>query len=352
MLRQQVCNYTAITKSVGSNAEEFPCYCINTAYADLVDLDHIHILTCNMELLNHNRLAGDFLKLGTKYGDKYCPDNRPDKTILAHALAYLRDRAIKVDGIPKEAYLQWIHEISHYYDTIVTANDDVDMNAVNNTVSKTTDTADKKHKQLLTAALQKLGRQFIITTTDKAAGCYAVICKRWYMNKVQEKLCTSTYSVCDDTLNTICTNITEQLQKWNIKIDILQNKETNKYTELPNMLPTYFLTLEAHKTPQSVRGVASVRSTIIAALARLLSSAQQLCISTIDELWCKIAEICKITCDGSWVTSDIAKVQGRVQQAYKYAENWLNEMEVYDFTSMYDEFVHSDMELKLRQLAT
>eukprot|EP00953_Heterococcus_sp_UTEX-ZZ885_P018986 10606-Heterococcus_DN1.PRE.1 len=78
---------------------------------------------------------------------------------------------------------------------------------------------------------------------------------------------------------------------------MLKHKETNKYTEIPHKLPTYSLTLKAHKTPQSVRGVASVSGTIIAALGRLLSSAQQLCMSTIDELWRKIAELCKITCD-------------------------------------------------------
>jgi hypothetical protein len=337
MSRQQVCNYTAITKSTGSIAEDFPCYCSNTEYADLVDHAHKHILTCNMELLNNNNsLAGDFRKLGTKYRDKYCPDNRPDRTILAHVLAYLRDRAMKIDDIPKEAYLQWIHEILHYYDNIVEANNDVDMDATNSTANTTSATADNERKQQLTAALQKLGRQFVITTTDKAADCYAIIRKRWYMNKIQEQLCASTYSVCNDTLNTICTNITEQLQQWNLKIDMLKNKETNKYTEIRHKLPTYFLTLKAHKTPQSVRGVASVSGTIIAALARLLSNAQQLCITTIDELWCKIAALCKITCDGSWIISDIAKVPGRIQQAYKFAKNWLREMEVYDFASMYE----------------
>jgi hypothetical protein len=99
-----------------------------------------------------------------------------------------------------------------------------------------------------------------------------------------------------------------------------------KYTEIPHKLPTYFLTLKAHKAPQSVRGVASVSGTIIAALARLLSSAQQLCITTIDEVWRKIAELCKIACDDSWIISDIAEVPGRVQQAYKFAETWLREM--------------------------
>jgi hypothetical protein len=119
------------------------------------------------------------------------------------------------------------------------------MDAINNTANTITDTAGNERKQQLTAALQQLGRQFIITTTDKAAGCYAIICKRWYMNKLifalklQEKLCTSTYSVCNDTLNTLCTNITEQLQQWNIKIEMLKNK---KLTNTLGYLISYQLT--------------------------------------------------------------------------------------------------------------
>jgi hypothetical protein len=69
---------------------------------------------------------------------------------------------------------------------------------------------------------------------------------------------------------------------------------------MPTTLPTFFLTFKAHKIPQSVRGVASVSGTPIAALARLLSKAQQLCIQTIDEIWRKLALLCKVACNGSW----------------------------------------------------
>jgi hypothetical protein len=146
------------------------------------------------------------------------------------------------------------------------------------------------------------------------------------MSKINDQLSTNTYAVCNDSLTTICTGIIEQLQLWNIKIDLVLNKDSHKYTDIPVNLPTYFLTLKAHKIPQSlrnrgcsaecnfanyaitvlcraavapsVRGVASVSGTLIAALARLLSSAQQLCIQTIDELWCKLALLCKVTCNG------------------------------------------------------
>jgi hypothetical protein len=86
-----------------------------------------------------------------------------------------------------------------------------------------------------------------------------------------------------------------------------------------------------------------VSGTPMAGLARLLSPSQQLCIKVIDEIWYKLAKLCGIACDGSWVVNDIADVPRCFKHAYRYIENWLNDMEVYDFTSMYDKFVHSDM---------
>jgi hypothetical protein len=91
--------------STATDSDTFPCYCNTSTYSDLVDPHHKHILTCDMELLTNgsDSMAGDFLKLGTKYRDRYCPDNRPDRVIPMHALAYPRDRAIATDGMPKEA---------------------------------------------------------------------------------------------------------------------------------------------------------------------------------------------------------------------------------------------------------
>jgi hypothetical protein len=188
--RQRICNYTAITKSTETDPGTFTCYCNTSTYSDLVDPHHKYILTCDMKLLTNgsDSMAGDFLELGTKYKDRYCPDNRPDRVILMHAIAYLRDRAIVTDRMPKEAYLHWMHEISYNYDTIIN-DEERDDTTVTTTITN-------EHKALLTASLKKLGRQFIITTTDNATGCYALICKTWYMNTIRSKLSTNTYTVC------------------------------------------------------------------------------------------------------------------------------------------------------------
>jgi hypothetical protein len=108
------------------------------------------------------------------------------------------------------------------------------------------------------------------------------------MMKIRALLLSDTYVLCNENSIIICASITAQLQQWHIKIDLVLNKETNEYTDTGTALPTYFLTLKAHKIPQSVRGVTSVCSTIMAGLARVLSAAEQLCIHTTDEIWCKL----------------------------------------------------------------
>jgi hypothetical protein len=40
-----------------------------------------------------------------------------------------------------------------------------------------------------------------------------------------------TYVICNENSITICANITAQLQQWHIKIDLVLNKETDKYIE-------------------------------------------------------------------------------------------------------------------------
>ena len=69
-------------------------------------------------------------------------------------------------------------------------------------------------------------------------------------------------------------------------------------------------------------------------------------------IWQKIATVCKIVCNGCWIISDIAAVPKRMMHAYRQKDSWLSEMQVFDFTSMYDKFVHHDMKLRLRELTT
>jgi hypothetical protein len=45
-------------------------------------------------------------------------------------------------------------------------------------------------------------------------------------------------------------------------------------------------------------------------------------------VYCMFFKCHGIGCDGFWVISDIADVPRRVKHAYKYTENWKNDMEV------------------------
>ena len=51
--------------------------------------------------------------------------------------------------------------------------------------------------------------------------------------QIQYKLSIETYEICTDGADTICTNIIEQLEHWGVKVDLVINKETKRYTDAP-----------------------------------------------------------------------------------------------------------------------
>ena len=116
---------------------------------------------------------------------------------------------------------------------------------------------------------------------------------------------------------------------------------------LVDILPTYFLTIKAHKIPQTVRGVTSVCGTPISGLARTLSKVQSALIPVVHEIWNALCTLCGLAAADSWIVTDASQVPKRMKQAYKFREAWLELMTVFDFTSMYDKFVHFDIKHKL-----
>lgn len=163
-------------------------------------------------------------------------------------------------------------------------------------------------------------------------------------------LSAENYEISPKSTLDICNDIVAQLKLWKVERDMAKNKQSKKYSDEPSKLPTFFLTLKAHKDPQGARGVTSVTGTPIAGVARVLSAAQELCIATLHDIWQRIALLCNVKCNGCWIIADIAAVPKRMLHAYRYKENWLRPLSVWDFTSMYDKFVHHDMKLKLREI--
>ena len=111
--------------------------------------------------------------------------------------------------------------------------------------------------------LKSSSAHFVLTTTDKATGCSAVIYKAWYCNRLASALQSETYVNVDADMKDIVSSMFEAiLDCENIEVPIdniikTDKKGVRKYL-LPEHLPFCFLTLKAHKTPVNVRMVTSV----------------------------------------------------------------------------------------------
>ena len=98
---------------------------------------------------------------------------------------------MNADGLPKEAFTPWIHDIKQCFNTTVSNAEDsvrvVDTLVDDNNALDSPDTTANSSKQALTDSIASISKNFIITTTDKAPGCYALMCKRWYMRSFQNR---------------------------------------------------------------------------------------------------------------------------------------------------------------------
>jgi hypothetical protein len=127
------------------------------------------------------------------------------------------------DSLLKEAFAPWFHDIMQCFDTVTISNDSTTNFKANNIDDDDIPLSSNKNnnsKQVLLQSLKKISNRFINTTTDKALGCYALICRRWYMIRIAQLLSADNHIVVHDSVDTICIAVVNQLKVWNIKRDM------------------------------------------------------------------------------------------------------------------------------------
>jgi hypothetical protein len=211
-----------------------------------------------------------------------------------------------------------------------------------------------RFEKLITAAamkqLQIFSNHFIVTITDKAPGSFAFICKVYCEIKVIEALISNRYLTLKNTEAELSTIITTASKQFGVQTDKLYNRHTRTYSDTPELLPTFFFTLKAHKSPPGLRPIVATNGTAISALSSLASRVQSVLMPPLNELWCAVAKACDLPCAGSWINNKSADVPIRIANALRYKLNWYRHMQVFDFVGMYETFVHHDMKEKLNEL--
>jgi hypothetical protein len=237
------------------------CCCKDTKYRSSINTELSHVLTSDIHILDQFPDLQLLLQKGTAYKQSFCTDIRSNLTIFDDLLKCYIQKAHSRDGLSKTAYDYWLHSVRD----VVMAHRLPHENRHNTFQSD-------RFVKLTTAAamkqLQTFSKHFIVTVTDKAPGNFAFICKKHYEMKVIEALTSNRYVIVENTEAELSTLITTASKQFGVYTDKLYNRNTRTYSDTPELLPTFFFTLKAHKSPPGLRPIVATNSTAISALSK------------------------------------------------------------------------------------
>lgn len=350
-LKLIVCNYAAVPqpqpmRSIHNDDGEPVCICHTQPFETFVDGHHHHVLTADMKVFQHLPDLFQILSKGTSFRSEFLQEGDTAYSVLSSVLDSMISVSANVDGLPATAYAAWKCSITSALTPAV-------IDRFERSLPESFDQQHAEVRSTLRRAmgmLKSISNHFVITTTDKATGRFAAICKVWYSQQLAASLRSSTYVPAGANVAATVAALYAQMNEFEVPTDIVASYDATgrRSSHAPTALPFCFLTLKAHKNPVGVRTVTSVAMTPLSGFARVTAKLLVACVKVFDIIWVTLAQLAGIKCGSSWITSNSEQVPARLRRAMAFSDNWERAFEVWDFTQMYTQFVPSDMK---RQLA-
>ena len=229
-LKNIICNYNYYSQNLNEIGDE-ECYCKVEKHKKFVDEYHGHIVTGNLNIIEDTTLK-QYMKFGSKFRmESHINVGATIRSFSKELDLYILKCAYKYTW-PIESFREWKHKI---------------LKTIRGRLKIIL--RSKKHTrkinsfQLLKDNIQKLKRNFIITTVDKANNNFAIICKVFYKKLLKDEYTNNdTYDQVQKKELDIKRNILSKLQK--LKVNIYNIK-----------FPYLFVTVKFHKTPTKFRFV-------------------------------------------------------------------------------------------------
>lgn len=351
-LKLHACNYSDVPRPVPldsihseTDSSEPVCICNQSPFANFMNSHHKHVLTADMKVVQHLPDLYSMLCKGTSFRSEFLDEGATAQSVLSFFLDSIISEFSSYDGLPKAAYLAWKASITSALTPAVISK--FERSLPQSFADECAETRSSLRRAM--GMLKSISKHFVITTTDKATGSFAVICKLWYSQHLAAALRSSTYVADGANADLTVTEMYQQIERFHIPADsVVKFDERGRRSQAsPDALPFCFLTLKAHKSPVSVRMVTSVALTPLSSFARVTAKLLGACIDVFNDIWVTVARLTGISCSSSWITSNSAQVPPRIRRAMAFADNWLRPMEVYDFTQMYTQFVPYDMKQQI-----
>ena len=346
-------------KSVDTATDE--CICHTPNFQRYTDSHHGHIVTAQLDVLAEYPELQDTLNRGTNYKPQYAFSEMDWPQIGECIADRAIEKAMRIDELPKHLYSTWRTAfLEAFYKQTRNMPTDRSVRSGNSnspmqTLNRATHARDSIEKRAM-RQYDELSKHFRFSTTDKAAGSFAIICTTWCKQQLQDHLTSDAYvRVQSTTAEVIARNLANKCQSLGLPVlkdrRLLHNGKA-VYTDPAAGLPRLYLTLKAHKTPVKGRPICSTAGTQLSNIAKAIVPALNLGIETYDNIWCRVADYLTFSSTASWILKQSSDVIGRLRTVLGMPASYGTPIAVYDFSSMFTEFVQHDMKRQIRAFVT
>ena len=212
------CNYSAVPRverKISIHSEPMRPTCICGPFDAYRDPHHQHVLTPNLRDFQHLPDLYEVPSKGTAFRGEFLQEGASAHAVLSSFLDSLISEASNSDGLPAAACKAWKVSITSALTPAVISK--LENALPTNFADDCAATRTSIRRAM--GMLKSISNHFVITTTDKATGRFAVMCKVWYCKHLVTTLQSDTYVATAGTVVNRVNLIYEKLQTFQIPTD-------------------------------------------------------------------------------------------------------------------------------------
>ena len=323
-IRSKIFNYKEFTNSIDvfDNVSTYPCSCRDSSF---VDIDHGHIVTGDLRIIQNNKLRKLFVK-GPKYREPSLIDFSKAKQCINNGLREFITSNCKKLKIVKGEFSEWKQVILDKLDQKITIlKHKVKVRHISKTLS------DKNAND----CLENLKEKYVLVPIDKAANNVAFVCKRFYAEKLLKEM---GFLGNDNPTYTI-------YQRRNIQT-VIKNKEKEIKTKFKRSickemksLPTAYWTPKMHKKPVGARFIIASKQCVTKEISKDIASLFKLFLKQVRNYHKKSQYFSGVKT--FWVIDNNKNVLDSLKSLSK--KNRAKKLSTFDFSTLYTKIPHKKL---------
>ena len=225
-IRNKVVNYKQVIQE-GVVPNDCECHSASNEY---VDINSGHVFTGNLNIIRNNEIR-NLCKKGLRFREVPKPNKEKLLTALGSGIQRYISQVSRKRNIPEVCFLPWKQELLKLLKCKV---DKLEPYSYNNVLA-----VNKNSEELL-----RLQQKFVFIPTDKAGNNITVVCKKYYMESIEQEVFNSENFVDTNLTPTdVAARHTEFLKQYGLK--------------LSGGIPFLYWTSKLHKNPFGKRFITS-----------------------------------------------------------------------------------------------